>query len=944
MKTSRRAALLVLLLVCLGPAAAAPVGAPHLLADLRPGPSDGHDGHSGYLTPVQFATLQGRAVFLVGSYEDGAAYGPAPGPQETLWASDGTPAGTELLAAFCTADYEGCDQGARLLGQANGVEFVAVPEEGWQNGNRRELWRTDGTREGTWRLPAEICVTDRYNENGAHETIAGGVLYFAGIDDLGCGPWRSDGTAAGTGRLESRRPESADRSPYAFATLGGKAFFATYSGLWTVDARAGAVRLVSGLPGVRLITPAGSRLFFLSATDDGEALWVSDGEAGGDTRRLRALPENLCRDCDLPIQFLKPLAGGVVFLVTDFEHDNESRLWRSDGTEQGTYPVVGAPNPGHFGDGYFVPEIFAEAGSRVLFPGPGKKGAQELWTAGLPPVSAAPLAGCPLGCPTVTSRLRPLPDGKVVFIGRHSRGKEALWVSDGTAKGTRPLSDPCQGPCDSPSSLTLGGAAYFSFKDASGPALWRADGTPQGTVLLARVALPFQPGGTLLGDQVLLGVSSGARISDLWATDGSPAGTRRVRTFARSAASSDPIFVPFGDGVLFMSAQVRGWWWSDGTSIRKLPALCTDCNFPSRQVTAGGLAFTLAGAEQEASVYAPHLIRTDGTRAGTREILTLDFNSFALTETSFSFAGRLFFFVCNADDVVPETSLHKCDLWSSDGTPEGTGPRVHLPASSYLSPPVVIGGSFYFGLFGRDGFSTIYQSDGTQAGTRRIARPGQSTPQETVGAGGNVFMVLDGALGRLDTAAPGGVSFLPGGSVSGLAELDGRLLFFGATGGVTNQAGLWSTDGTLEGTRLLSAEPPGTVVPYPTYSPPEWTRLGSRLIFRGWDPEHGFELWATDGTAEGTVLLKDIAPGETSSFPTSLVRVGDQIWLTADDGDHGRELWVTDGTPEGTRLAVELAPGTFSLLPEQLTLGGKSLFFSADSLFNGREPWVLPLQ
>ena len=945
MKTSRRAALLASLLACLGPAMAAPAGTAHLLLDVNSGPSDGHDRHTGYLPPAQFATVQGRAIFLVGSYEDGAAYGPAPGPQETLWRSDGTPAGTELLAAFCTADYEGCDQRGWLLGQANGVEFVAVPENGFRNDDRMELWRTDGTREGTYRLPAEICVTYPYNENGAGETIAGGILYFAGRDAvLGCRPWRSDGTAAGTERLESRRPEGADRSPYDFATLGDKAFFATSSGLWTVDSRAGAVRLLRGLPGVRLITSAGSRLFFLSAMGEGEALWVSDGEIGGDTRQLRALPEDLCRDCDPPIQFLKPLAGGVVFLVADPGHNFDSRLWRSDGTERGTYPVVGAPYPGHFGDGYFVSEIFAEAGSRVLFSAAGKKGGKELWTAALPPVTAAPLAGCPAGCPIVTSRLRPLPGGKVVFTGRDSRLTEALWVSDGTAKGTLPLSYPCQGPCDSSASLTLGSAAYFSIEDAAGPALWRTDGTREGTVLLARVALPFHPGGTLLGDQVLLGVSNGVRISELWATDGSPAGTRRVRTFARAAASSNPAFFPFGDGVLFTATQDEsafGWWRSDGTSTRKLTSFCPTCFSSTQPVTAGGLVFTLVGRLEDPGINAPHLFRTDGTREGTREVLALDADSFA--QSLFAFGEKVFFVRCGPDDVEPDSSFRRCDLWPSDGTSAGTGPPIALPITTGVSPPVVVGGSFYFTLFTRDGF-LIYQSDGTPAGTRRIASTGHSTPQEIVAAGGNVFVAVEGALGFLDAAAPGGVSFLPGNYVSGLRELGGRLLFFGSDGLDPGRAGLWSTDGTLEGTRFLAPVLPEALTPYPFLGPPEWARLGSRLIFRGWDPEHGFELWVTDGTAEGTALLKDIALGKTSSFPSSLVRVGDQVWLTADDGDHGRELWVTDGTPDGTRLAVELAPGPFSLEPGSLTLGGGSLFFSADSLFNGREPWVLPLQ
>jgi ELWxxDGT repeat protein len=772
--------------------------------------------------------------------------------------------------------------------------------------------------------------------------IAGGVLYFSGTDGFSaCVPWRSDGTADGTERLESRETRGADeRWPNDFVALGDRAFFGTGAGLWTVDASSRGIRLVHALPGAGLITVAGDRLFFLAAAEGGEALWVSDGEIGGEARQLQFLPLTPCDDCDPPVRFLKGYDGGVVFPV------NDHSLWRSDGTPQGTYRIASLPHPAWLGaTGYPLPQDFFALGSRLLFAARRETGWSQLWVAP-PRSSAALLEGCPKGCPIVTSPLQPLSDGRrVVFTGHTFRSPEALWVSDGTAAGTRPLAGLCpESGCTSELTgfVALGDAVYFGIGDAAGPALWWTDGTPQGTVLLARVALPVHPGGTLLGDQALLGVSNGVRISELWGTDGSPAGTRRVRTFARAAASSNPAFFPFGDGVLFTATQdgsAFGWWRSDGTSTRKLTSFCGACFSATQPVAAGGLVFTLVGRLEDPGINAPHLFRTDGTREGTREVLALDSDSFA--QSLFAFGEKVFFVRCGPDDVEPESTFRRCDLWPSDGTSAGTGPPIALPVTTGVSPPVVVGGSFYFTLFTKDGF-LIDQSDGTPAGTRRIASTGlYSAPQEIVAASGNVFVAVEGALGRLDAAAPGGVSFLPGiYSVTGLTELGGRLLFFGSDGVDSDRAGLWSTDGTPEGTRLLAPVLP----PYPYLGPPEWTRLGSRLVFRGLDPDHGFELWATDGTAEGTVLLKDIAPGKASSFPSSLVRVGDQVWLTADDGDHGRELWVTGGTPDGTRLAVELAPGPFSLEPEALTLGGGSLFFSADSLFNGREPWVLPLQ
>ncbi len=802
---------------------------------------------------------------------------------------------------------------------------------------------------GTYRLPAELCPGDP--GQGPTEVIAGGVLYFAGLSEItGCEVWRSDGTAEGTARLDNAQPGGfAALEPQSFAALGDRAYFAIFAnGLWAVDAPSGSVGLIRAAPDVRLATATGNRLFFVAGAEGGESLWVSDGVMGGETRQIRFFPEAPCRDCDPAIPFLKPVDGGVVFLVTDSRRG--SRLWRSDGTARGTYPVAGLPNPARLGLGYAIPGIFADVGSRLLFTVAGKSGTAQLWTASPLPASASPLVGCPEGCPAVTSLLQTLPGGgRAVFTGSARRSPETLWVSDGTAAGTRPLRDPCEGPCSSPATgfVALGDAVYFSVVDAAGPALWRTDGTRPGTFLLARVSLPSQPGGALLGDRVFLGASGGARVSELWSTDGTPAGTKRVRTFSRTAASSDPRFVPFGDGVLFTAWQdalTSGLWRSDGISTRKLADLCPGCGALGSPVPAGGLAFVLAGSGHEPGVLAPHLIRTDGAPAGTREILALDFDSFA--ESPFSFAERLFFLRCDTEYAEPGTDLHRCAFWASDGTPEGTGPRISaLPATNDVSSPLVVGGSFYFSLFSRGGLS-FYQSDGTEAGTRRIARIDvyQSRPLEMAEAGGKIFVAVDGGLGRFDASAPGGVDFFFGRRVSGLTELGGRLLFFGSSGEDIARTGLWSTDGTLEGTRLLSPVLEQTLSLDLVYGPPQWTRLGSRLLFRGWDPEHGFELWATDGTPEGTALLKDVEPGKGSSFPDSLVRAGSQVWLTASDGVHGRELWVSDGTPEGTRLALDLAPGPFSLAPDGLTLGGGNLFFSADAPFTGREPWVLPLQ
>jgi ELWxxDGT repeat protein len=109
------------------------------------------------------------------------------------------------------------------------------------------------------------------------------------------------------------------------------------------------------------------------------------------------------------------------------------------------------------------------------------------------------------------------------------------------------------------------------------------------------------------------------------------------------------------------------------------------------------------------------------------------------------------------------------------------------------------------------------------------------------------------------------------------------------------------------------------------------------------DSAHGTELWKTDGTSAGTVLVRDIAPGLESSNPSSLVAAGGAVYFAADDGVHGSELWRSDGTAAGTFLVQDINPGAPSSLPASLTVSGNQLYFSADDGIRGDELWSYPL-
>jgi ELWxxDGT repeat protein len=148
---------------------------------------------------------------------------------------------------------------------------------------------------------------------------------------------------------------------------------------------------------------------------------------------------------------------------------------------------------------------------------------------------------------------------------------------------------------------------------------------------------------------------------------------------------------------------------------------------------------------------------------------------------------------------------------------------------------------------------------------------------------------------------------------------------------------LWKSDGTEAGTVMVKDSAPGPASSFPT----SIAALGRTVYFQAQDGElgaHGQELWMSNGTEAGTRMVKDIFPGPDSSQPHDFQAAGRFMFLVADDGVHGKELWQTDGTPGGTKMVRDIAPAAGSK-PEGLADAGPRLFFSAFNAAIGREIW-----
>ena len=555
---------------------------------------------------------------------------------------------------------------------------------------------------------------------------------------------------------------------------------------------------------------------------------------------------------------------------------------------------------------------------------------------------------------------------------------------------------------------TAGRYVFFVADDGEvGEALWRTDGTPDGTIRLAEIAA--QP--VAVGDAVVLSVDG-----DLWRSDGTPAGTRALReghayyltavgesvffleerqlwhfdprtgeSLQLASFADDPLrsdirdLVAVGDHLFFTgctAAEGCELWRSDGTTVgtimvRDLAPGPADGRQrydydPGTAVVDGVLYFVAEDPQHGAELW-----RSDGTTAGTRRVkdirrgpepaFLLPYNQFEGYMPRFATVGRTLLFVASDGRTGFE-------LWRSDGSAAGTRMVGDLvpgadglfdcaaaysdcqPFETHLMSAVV-GTELFFtvrqvvpGDAGYEGITQLWSSDGTAAGTHMLEA---ATDPETES--------LDTAIAAMD----GRVFFTRTGNAVDTDELWARdptataseriasidlyaTLRHGSDVGLIIarwQGEPWWSDGTATGTYLLKEIRGDDAGSFPR----PLGALGDALLFSATDGLHGFELWRSDGSEAGTQLVTDIAPGAPHSDPQPVLAIDGGLLFTADDGVHGRELWRSDGTAAGTRMVADVRPGFGDADIAKVARAGERIYFVADDGRHGRELWVSDL-
>lgn len=689
--------------------------------------------------------------------------------------------------------------------------------------------------------------------------------------------------------------------------------------LWSTDGTpGGTVQLPQGFywGGPENFCNLGDRVLYIGS--DGRSIWRTDGSAVGTTLVASLTQES---------QINSSARGGSACYFL-FNRNSGWSLWRSDGT--------GATVAGLQSSGY--PIALAATPTAAIVADRSTASRLRLWST----ASAQPIADI---ADSATSALHTVGTRVVLVTGvtENSQSVSALFVSDGTAAGTRRLTVPADysARADDGCSRVLGSVLVLSCER-----LWRIDPASGAVTSAATGYQSFDLIHAAVFGSALVGAGRPADQSDadeVWRTDGTATGTRELHDIWQKNRSSVGGVFPVavnGTRIFFAGVQndaaagtlaARAFWRSDGTEAGTL-------EFPNALYGGGRIDALAAFGDgvlfmSQLNSSAAHY-RSNGMPNDVRRVV--DDTYFNLIQSSENRQSALLsckvgtssWDLCGmrSDDaqaaiVLPRgqdygrvevvgalddkvvfyisdysATPDRRGLWRSDGTAPGTFRIVPdlQPANHYGQPrpaSLADGNRLWFDgtVYGNGGQRGLYVSDLTLAGTRLVAElPAVVTAFAKLG-GGRIAFVAGEYNSQLwvSDGTPAGTQVLrtfTGTRIDRLEPVGGRVHFFAPNGSVL---GYYVSDGTKHGT--FAADLPSDLRIEGAQFPKAIDDGTAVLTCKAADT--GLELCAIDADGSNLRLVQDIFPGPETSFIEFMARTSDALYFTADDGYHGSELW-----------------------------------------------------
>jgi ELWxxDGT repeat protein len=858
-----------------------------------------------------------------------------PANQCQLWRSDGSPAGTELFLELTYGQGDhGSDHGYCIYPYIAGNLFYFLnydPDHG------DELWVSDGTRPGTHLLKDIAPGTEGI---GLWNTlVVGDELFFFAYDSTrGIVLWKSDGSENGTILLFNSNITPDYFPDYSLFAVQGLVYFfgndaAHGKELWKSDGTPQGTSLVKDIwpgsfgsdPSIRSIQ--GDTLYF-SANDGihGNELWKSDGSESG-TQLIKDINPG-------PYESLYSYVGNdftlfngdLFFTANDGTHGIE--LWKTDGTSSGTEMFMdfsaGSTNT-------YISSLEILNGALIILESPEGSEMYSLWH------SDGSTGGTSLLKNHFFGNFVGITGGLLFFEVDDSNIVE-LFKTDGTAVGTSIVYRFSPENTHAAGFAELNGILYFTlYLSPEGESLWRSDGTTAGTIPVLENERLIYPLVKWNGNQLYMREFSN-QLKELWIIDGATQTQKLLKGAGPDQTNVvDTIFLDRGDQFYFLDydhTYSSALWRSDGSPAGTQPvrSLTGTGDLFVKDLTTISSGFYFKGNSTSFPASRVNLYQLD--RNGQVNLLLPESEDAKYASGLFLLGGDLFFFV-DADNRA-----HPPGLWRSDGTPAGTSLFLAEPyANGSISNPTLSGNQLFFIAHDDGGEHTaLWRSDGSLAGTRVVV--------DLSNIGHMLFITdVNGVLFGIGYRSNGNIfMFVTDGTTAGtrfiheFLDID-RNQYLSWNGALYFQEWdkLWVSSGTISSTRILAEFPIEGNVYHPWIQ--NLTSTDRLVFFAADDGSHGGELWKTDGTPAGTLLVKDIYSGTQSSLPQPVASIEPVLYFTAEDGIHGRELWRSDGTEAGTNLVKDIRVGKESSNACSFAVLHDVLYFSANDGQHGQELW-----
>lgn len=458
-----------------------------------------------------------------------------------------------------------------------------------------------------------------------------------------------------------------------------------------------------------------------------------------------------------------------------------------------------------------------------------------------------------------------------------------------------------------------------------------------------------------IGSITYFTANDGVNGTELWKTDGTTAGTMLVKDINPGTASSSPYYLTNLNGILVFAANngVNGaeLWRSDGTEAGT--SMVLDIYSGSATGMPRGTSPDDGGKDN----YTPIVIgsvmyfmgstsstgrevwKTDGTAAGT--VILKDIfasSSFYQGNGHFANISGTLYFEYNSGGGGQQ-------LWKSDGTTAGT---IRVSTAIFVADYAAYTSTLMYFVSN----NTIYQvtTTGTVTTTNftSITGPTLKATGNFIYFSGNRYSVEGEELYSSNGSGYTMVKDIYAGNGSSSPAsftTIGSTIYFTAYDGTSGRE-LWKTDGTAAGTVIVKDINPGIQNGLLSGNT-ELASYNNLLYFRAENGVDGMELWKSDGTGPGTTMVKDIAAVGYGSFPGSFIGAPSGLLFAATDGDHGIELWQSDGTTAGTSLLKDVRTaaneqteqGLSVVYPSYYSVINNNLYFPGTDRLNGNEPW-----